>query len=154
MTKTLVLSILLILVSCASTPKTSVFDLAKNSQYSVIKKTEAISVEEANKVLQSRFNYLTLLFEQSRDPYYGQPKWTETCLKGNKIGAISKEGSDLIFVSELYVDGKGNPGFCPENPFALKAYEVYFYCEKEHQVYQITLPTEQTFDLKKVSLCH
>lgn len=153
MTKTFVFLILLTLVSCASTPKTSLLDLAKNTQYSVVKKTEVLSAEEANKVLQSRFNYLTLLFEQSRDPYYGQPKWTETCLQGNKIGAISKEDSNLISVSELYVDGKGNPGFCPENPFALKAYEVYFYCEKEHQVYQITLPIEQSIDLKKVSLC-
>lgn len=153
MTKTLTLIILFTLVSCASTKRVSLIELAEQTKYSVIKKTGAATEEEASRVMQNRYNYLTILFEQSRDPYYGHPKWSEACLKGNRIGSLNKENSGLLSVSELYVDGKGNPGFCPENPFALKAYEVYFYCEKEHQVYQVTLPSEQAIDLNKVSLC-
>lgn len=153
MTKFSAYIILIILTSCASTKKVSIFDLAQNTKYSIVRKINASTTEEANKILQSRFNYLTLLFEQSRDPYYGQPKWSESCLRENIIGAIAKNKSELVSVSQLYVDGKGGPGFCPENPYALKAYEVSFYCEKEQTVYQITIPSKENFDLKKVGLC-
>jgi len=93
------------------------------------------------------------MFEQSRDPYYGHPKWSESCLQANKIGYISKTDNPVMSVSELYVDGNGNPGFCPESLFVLKAYELFFYCEKENTVYQVTLPHKENIDLKQVSLC-
>jgi hypothetical protein len=153
MIKYLFLISLLALTACSSVHKTSIFDLAKNTQYSNIKSIKATNEDEARRVLQGRYNYLTLMFEQSRDPYYGHPKWTESCLQGNKIGFISKVKDPVMSVSELYVDDKGNPGFCPESLFAIKAYEIYFYCEQDNSVYQVTLPLDKAIDLNKVSLC-
>lgn len=143
------LLILLSITACSSFKKTSVFEIADKTKHSVVKKIDVANEDEAKKVLQGRHNYLKLLFEQSRDPYYGHPKWTETCLQGNKIGPVT----NMTSLSELYVDNKGNPGFCPENPFALRAFEVDFYCAGEQSVYQITIPQNAPFDLNKVSLC-
>lgn len=144
---------LLSITACSSLHKKSIFELADKTKYSVVKKTNALNVDEAKKILQSRFNYLTMLFEQSRDPYYGHPKWTDYCLQSNKIGPVTKTQNAIMSVSEIYVDGSGNPGFCPENPYALKAYEIAFYCENEQMVYQISLPSKDKLDLQKVSLC-
>lgn len=144
-----ILIILLSLSACTSLKKTSIFDIANKTKFSLVKKIPAQNEDEAKKVMLGRYNYLKLMFEQSRDPYYGHPKWTDTCLQSNKIGTVS----DMTSVSELYVDGKGNPGFCPENPLALKAYEVFFYCEKEFSVFHVTIPQNESFDVKKVSLC-
>lgn len=142
---------LLICVSC-STHKRNILELVDQTKYSAVKKSPAASKEEAAKILQNRFNYLTLMYEQSRDPYYGHPKWSEYCLKMTKIGSVSKNNG-VTSVSELYVDGKGNPGLCPEDPMALHAFEIGFYCENEQTVYQITLPQKE-FDMRKVNLCH
>lgn len=149
MIKSVALITLLTLSACSSLKKTSIFEIADKTKYSVVKKTAVQNEDEAKKILQGRFNYLKLMFEQSRDPYYGHPKWTDTCLQANKIGPVL----NMTSLSELYVDGKGNPGFCPENPFALKAYELSFYCPGEHSVYQITIPQNEPLDQKSVSLC-
>jgi len=145
----LIVITLLTVTGCSSLKRTSIFEIADNTKYSVVKKIPAQNEDEAKKVMIGRHNYLRLMFEQSRDPYYGHPKWTDTCLQSNKIGTVS----DMSLVSELYVDGNGNPGFCPENPMALKAYEIFFYCKKESSVYQVTIPQKESLDLKKVSLC-
>ncbi len=143
-------AIIFVAVSC-STHKDGLLKLAQETKYSVIKKTPASSKEEAAKHLQNRFNYLTLMYEQSRDPYYGHPKWSEYCLKMTKIGSVTKSDG-VTSVSELYVDDKGNPGLCPEDPMAIHAFEIGYYCEQEKTVYQVTLPQKE-FDLDKVNLC-
>ncbi len=149
MIKSVALITLLTLSACSSLKKTSIFEIAEKTKYSVVKKTAVQNEDEARKVLQGRYNFLKLMFEQSRDPYYGHPKWTDFCLQANKIGPVL----NMTSLSELYVDGKGNPGFCPENPFALKAYEFSFYCPSEHLVYQITIPQNEPLDQNRVSLC-
>jgi hypothetical protein len=152
LSKCCILSAIILIAASCSTYKESILNVAEQTKYSVIKKTPATSKEEAANILQKRFNYLTLMYEQSRDPYYGHPKWSEYCLKMTKIGSVTKN-EGVTSVSELYVDGNGNPGFCPEDPMAIHAFEVGFYCEIEQTVYQVTLPQKE-FDMRKVNLCH
>lgn len=145
--------IILSFAACSSMNKTSIFDIAQRTPHSVVKKTNDVTKEEANRILQNRYNYLRLMFEQSRDPYYGHPKWSDLCLAQNKIGNVVNTDKGLSSVSELFVDGKGNPGFCPENILAIKSYEVAFYCENEKVLYQVTINMQDAPDLNRVSLC-
>ena len=129
MIKGLNLFILSLLVSCATR-------LPGQLQ----KKIPVASSEEAGHVIQNKMNFLNMLFEQTRDPYYGVPKWTELCLKENKIGVIQKTKHGLQSVSELYLDQSDSPGQCPENPRATKKYLVYLYCSGSDSLLQILYP--------------
>jgi hypothetical protein len=142
MIKSLHFIILVFFVSCASRPDGK-----------VIKKIPVTSSEEAGHVIQNKINFLNMLFEQTRDPYYGVPKWTELCLKENKIGGIQKTKHGIQAVSELYLDQSDSPGLCPENPSATKKYLVYLYCNGSESVYQILYPiTTKSSELAK-NLC-
>ena len=104
------------------------------------KKIPVTSSEEAGHVIQNKMNFLNILFQQTRDPYYGVPKWTELCLKENKIGVIQKTKHGLQAVSELYLDQTDSPGHCPENHSATKKYLVYLYCNGSDSLLQILYP--------------
>jgi hypothetical protein len=87
---------LLILSSCTTRIPLGAMRDALIRKYPVNDRTEALAL------IQSRYNYLKLLFEQSREPYYGENKWTEECLKENVVGPIEDNNSSISMNSGLF----------------------------------------------------
>lgn len=109
---------------------------------------------EATKYIQNQRNYLVLLFEQSRDPYYGTPKWNEACLKANKIGEISDTPSHITLLSGLFLDKRGAPGFCFEDATIVYGQQVLVYCKSDNIVRDMKFKTKDKLDIKKYKLCN
>lgn len=126
MTKIFLISLLILLVSCSSV-----------KQGRLLKETPVASAKEARHHIQNKLNFLTMLFAQSRDPYYGTPKWTLDCLKENKIGQLEETKNGIQAISELYLGSDGSPGFCPGSPEATKSSLVYVYCFDQDSLWEI-----------------
>ncbi len=108
---------------------------------------------EAKKYIQNQRNYLVLLFEQSRDPYYGTPKWSEECLRENIIGDVKEERQHIIFSSMLYFDKTGSAGFCSVNKSASAGQRIVIYCEGDKNVKDMSVLTTNELNLEKFNLC-
>lgn len=133
MTKFFRLSLLLFLSSCATKIPLSEIEDAIVSVHQVQDRQEAV------KFIQSRYNFLKLLFEQSRDPYYGKFKWSQKCLEENVIGPVIDTGSSVTMNSSLYLDSKLESGFCPES--AVLRYNVILtWCENSLVVNEYKIP--------------
>lgn len=141
MTKLIILA--LFTVACSNLPK-----------YAAVKKIPAKTEKDASFVIQNQLNFLTMLFEQSRDPYYGVPKWTEKCLKENKIGSIVKIKNGIQAVSELYFDQSGSPGHCSDSSVTVaKGYLIYLYCDKQTEVQEIKTAIDAETEKLLPNLC-
>jgi hypothetical protein len=119
----------------------------------VMKSIPVKSRSEANKYIQNQRNYLILLFEQSRDPYYGVPKWKDECLKANRIGDIIETQSAIVLSSRLYLDPKGNPGFCFGDPAIVYGQQIIVYCEGDNVVKDMSFKTTKGLDHTKYKIC-
>lgn len=119
----------------------------------VMKSVPVKSKSEAKKYIQNQRNYLVLLFEQSRDPYYGVPKWKDECLKANRIGEIVETQSAVILSSQLYFDPKGTPGFCFGDPSIVYGQQLIIYCEGDNVVKDMIFKTPVELDHSKYKIC-
>lgn len=119
-----------------------------------IKDVPVTSRLEARKYIQNQRNYLVLLFEQSRDPYYGTPKWNEACLKANKIGEITDTPSHITLSSRLFLDKQGAPGFCFEDASVVYGQQVLVYCEGDKVVRDLKFRTSDELEIKKYNICN
>lgn len=111
------------------------------------------SRQEAKKYIQNQRNYLVLLFEQSRDPYYGIPKWKDECLRDNKIGDIVETEKSIVLTSRLYFDSKGTPGFCFGDSVIVYGQQIIVYCEGDKVVKDMKFKTPTDLDLTKYKIC-
>ena len=152
MIKFILAATLVILASGCATKKVPAGRL---QELRFVNRTIPVADRKAAKAyLQNQVNYLKILFEQSKDPYYGQPKWTEECLKTNRIGEIENFDGGLLVLSDLLLDEEGNPGFCPEAPEeSFRAYSLLLYCEPQKQVQEMKIRYEDGLVLKGTDLC-
>lgn len=79
---------------------------------------------EAQNFISNKARYLTLLFEQSHDPYYNTPKWSEDCLARNQIGKVENRNGHVVFRSRLLLDSQGEAGNCNGKPMDV----IYVQC--------------------------
>jgi hypothetical protein len=105
-----------------------------------MKEIEVDSGEQAKKIITNRIRYLNLLFEQSRDPYYGKLKWSPECLASNKVGKLEESEGSLFFRSQLYLDDKGREGVCK----GALSEVIMSYCKNE----KVVRETKTQLDLK------
>lgn len=147
------LAFLLVISGCASRSQKKLIEEVKTIPGNQIKLIPVSSRSEALKYFHNQRNYLILLFEQSRDPYYGKPKWTEECLKSNIPGPISETANMLTMTSSLFLDSDGNPGLCPESKSAIKSQVLLIYCDRSSEILSLKFPTQAGIDLKKYKLC-
>jgi hypothetical protein len=108
---------------------------------------------QARSIIQNHLNFLNLLFEQSKDPYYNVPKWTPECLEENKIGKLNENGKDMQAISILYVNDLKEVGQCSRSERTYPAYVIYVYCEKSHEVREIKYVVGTQKDPKSLNLC-
>jgi len=107
------------------------------------------SKDQAKKVIENHVRYLRLLFEQSRDPYYGTPKWSDECLKANEIGESAAAGAALLSVSNLILDSKSQPGHCKGVSHTV----VMLYCDGQKEVQEIKIPNPPPAGFGPRGLC-
>ncbi len=120
---------LLILFSC-STP---VVTLPQNAKIS----TKSFSSPgEAKNFIRNKWNYINILFEQSRDPYYGTPRWPEECLAKHEFGKIQEKFGNTFFSSRLLLNAKNEPGDCQGKPYDV----VQLHCKDEAVTHEIICP--------------
>jgi hypothetical protein len=94
--------------------------------------TDFASEQEASAYLGHQQKYFQLTFEQSHDPYYGTPRWSEDCLRDNQIGSIEKKGGHELIVSQFYY--RGAIGFCKQDVQVSLLRYVLVKCQGKAQV--------------------
>ncbi|MBA2403407.1 MAG: hypothetical protein H0V66_01440 [Bdellovibrionales bacterium] len=118
-----------------------------------IKKIPVASKAEAKKVISNHLSFLTLLFQQSVDPYFNTQKWPSECLLANKIGELKESDQGLQFISRLYLGPDASPGHCSNDPAEVPGYVIYLYCQDEPFVYEIKYHHSALAPELKVNLC-
>lgn len=116
----------IVLISCSGTP---------------YRKIQMESHQLANKWVQNKINFLGNIFEQSRDPYYGTPQWSEKCLEENLIGQIIATNHSLRSDSVLYLNQSGEAGFCEGQRYNY----VLLVCKGEDFVREYRFPVFEDF---------
>jgi len=145
---------LFVLIGCGMIPPRTLLSKVREAKHHKINDKPISSEAEAKTYMQNQLNYLKLLYQQSRDPYYGEPKWTEYCLKNTKIGEIKINKHYFISVSDLYMNADGEFGYCPGNRVAERGYFILLYCmNKKNVISDIRLQYDPNLDLKKLDLC-
>lgn len=140
---------LFLLIACSSTP---IARKIRESHNPIIKEVNVSSRVEAKKYIHNQRNYLVLLFEQSRDPYYGTPKWNEHCLRDNRIGDVEETKEAIFLSSRLFLNQEGSAGFCFGGD-AKYGQHVIIYCEGSEKVLDMKFITPSELNLKEYKLC-
>lgn len=91
------------------------------------------SVTEAKNYVKNKWNYINILYEQSRDPYYGTPRWPEECLKKHQFGKVMEKHGNTFFLSHLLLNQKDEPGDCQGR----EADVAYLQCKGQTSVHEI-----------------
>lgn len=145
---------LLVLVSCGSVPRKSLESQVRSSKNFLMKEKPISSEADAKNYIQNQLNFLNLLYQQSRDPYYGQPKWSEFCLRSTKIGKVEVTEKYIWSVSELYMNAAGEFGHCPESPKVGRWYFILLYCKNKNKVvHDMRMQIDHKLDFEKLELC-
>lgn len=133
---------LLILSACSQLPKNA-----------YVRRISVSGEAEARNVIKNQGSFLKDIFQQSHDPYYNLPKWSEACLKGNIIGeAVEKDGA-IRSVSELWLKNN-EAGYCPGKDESVKSLAIFEYCPGTKEVLVLKFPEEGNQHFKEKSVCH
>jgi hypothetical protein len=119
----------------------------------VVNSYPANSFSEAKKVINLKTSYMRLLFEQSHEPVFGTPKWTDECIKANNIGDAHIDGEEIYAISELFVHFNGSLGHCHEGPRVFKAHHILVYCPVYKEVIEYKFSLNPTLNFQKIDLC-
>ena len=151
------LIILIVFLSCAHVNKLSLKELSKLTPYSI--STE--KVEDGLKLikqLETEHKYLESIFEQSYDPYYGTPKWSQECLSENIIEPIRKTPRGIFLITTLHYNWEKKPGFCSSSTTYGSSYiqTIKYYCYHEPVLNILTIDTsvKLTKNFKWTDLCN
>lgn len=133
----------LLIISCASSRKVSFPSTAE------ITVKDFSSAKEAQNFIRNKWNYFTLLFEQSHDPYYGTPKWPADCLKTNNFSKVQEAFGNVFFDSQLFLNNSKEPGFCSGNLRDV----IFLHCKDEPRIHEIVCPAGTCRNLLQKNPC-
>lgn len=133
--------VLLFLLGCSS--------VASLPSHAVVRRIPVDSSDQAKKVIENHVRYLRMLFEQSRDPYYGTPKWSEACLKANVIGDRIELEQSFSSTSTLILDSKGTAGHCKGETYSV----IMLFCAGSNEVQEIKVPQSLPAGFNTRSFC-
>jgi hypothetical protein len=142
---------LLLLVSCSSS-KTNWNNLKNEANYRA-KLIPVNSRDEARKVINNKVNFIKMLFEQSKDPYFGTPRWSNYCLEINKIGTVTESTKGIQAISVLVLNQTGDPGYCNDRPDQARSRLIYLYCDGMDNVMEIKQSYSKEVKLTTDDLC-
>lgn len=119
----------------------------------IVNSYPAESFPEARRVITLKTNYMRLLFEQMHEPSFGVPKWSEECLKANKIGPARIAGEEISAISEMFVHFNGSLGHCEAGSRVFKAHHILVYCPVYKEVIEYKFAYDPTLNFEKIELC-
>lgn len=94
--------------------------------------TSVESSEAARELIENRRAFWGRIFEQSVDPYFQVPRWSERCLKENDLGVVQQTSFGTFLVGKLYLNEAFEPGFCADyldtRHAASRHFVVLFHC--------------------------
>lgn len=110
---------------------------------------------EAEEILNRKYKYHQLLFEQSFDPYYGTPRFDEACLKENVVSKVIKSNRALILPMTLALNSQHEAGFCSGSSTQLSSlfHMIYYHCLGTDSVTRIVLaakPGDEHLDWRQL----
>jgi hypothetical protein len=146
------LLILLVLTSCASSKKDQLKSYKTLPGYTE-KMIPVASKDEARKVISNRTNFLKMIFEQTKDPYFGTLRWSEYCLSLNKIGLVTESPKGIQSISQLILNQNGEPGFCRDHVDHVPSRLILVYCEGMSAVIEIKLDNVIENNISSADLC-
>jgi hypothetical protein len=96
---------------------------------------------EAEEILNRKYQYHLMLFEQSFDPYYGTPRYDEACLKENIVGKVMKTNRALILPMTLALNSQFEAGFCTNSTTQASSlhHMIYYHCIGSDSINRIVL---------------
>lgn len=103
------------------------------------KRTTVSNQTEAKFILENQKQYLEMIFQQSKDPYYGKLRWTQECIDENKIGKIETE-KYLQLISVVYLNQYLSPGFCSNQTGSAKYVDLVIFCSSQKEVREYKIP--------------
>ncbi len=145
---------ILLLVGACSTPKPSTSgdlkQMLSGRPLTTISQPVSGSVE-AEEILNRKYQYHLLLFEQSFDPYYGTPRYDEACLKENIVGKVMKTSRALILPMTLALNSQFEAGFCTNSTTQSSSlhHMIYYHCIGSDSISRIVLtvnPGDENLD--------
>jgi hypothetical protein len=139
-------------VGCSS-QKTAFSRLYKDLPFSTIKTIPVQSKAHARELIFMRWRFAKLLFEQVHPVAESRrPLWSKACLESNIVGEVQEKDGNITWVSVLYKNPKGAPGFCP-NEFARQFFVVLTYCASLDKLIELTTSPEWVKNLKEIDVC-
>ncbi len=149
MTKITLFLLLVLISSCADAP---LFNRVTEDYPDDWEKIPVKDRLEAKKAMLKEYNFLKLLFVESRDPYYGTPKWGEKCLADNTF-EYKEENGMIALKTNLYIDSSRKPGFCSGKAEYFRSNELMLYCGDAHFYWKIRFPQDKNYPLSSEVLC-
>lgn len=141
-----------ILFSCAHQPKKSLQSYILQDGSAQHQKIRVKDKTEARRIIHNKYNYLKILFEQSVDPYYGQPKWSASCLAENNIGSVV-ENDVVIFNLSSLVLKDGKEGFCSSEKNSERKNILYVFCTGDDSVNEYRWNSKIVINPENVDFC-
>ena len=111
---------------------------------------------EALALLRRKQSYYKALFQQSFDPYYGTPKFSEECLQENSISEIVTTDRGAFLAMTLVLSPTGDAGYCSKSDIAgiTRSHMVYLVCGSETRVQRLIMKAEEAaLSLPWADLC-
>ena len=150
--KLLVLILVSSCVSSTSRKKEGLFQHVTKDAY-LVKFTPAPTYNDGQRIVTAKTHFIDIVFEQSREPVYGIPKWTDQCLKENKSGKIKYDEEKMYSVSEVYIHYNGSIGHCESAPHVFKAHYVVVYCPIYKEVIEYKFSYDPSLNFEDIDLC-
>lgn len=98
------------------------------------------SEKEGEQIVSARRDFLASQLIQSKDPYFGTPRFTPDCLSQNQVKDMEVRKSQPYFEAFVTVDRKWNPGICAGN--FRPARVITRFCNLQLQVVEIIVTGE------------
>ena len=94
-------------------------------------------IESGDSMTESRRAFLLDFYRQSKDPYFGSNRWSDECLRRNRIGEITQNSNGVSFRSQLTADVNLKTGICTQD--SIDVVQLVGYCKSSRIFYDFVL---------------
>jgi hypothetical protein len=103
-------------------------------------KIRRIPVEDPKNLkamVENRRNYRIEFFRQSKDPYFGKNRWSESCLSRNITGPLVESSDGFLFRSSATADAKFQTEVCLAE--SIDVVQIIGECRRDGFLFELTV---------------
>lgn len=97
-------------------------------------------------MVENRRNYRLDFFRQSKDPYFGRDRWSESCLRRNSTGPIVESREGIFFRSNATADSFLKTEVCLQE--SVDVVQLIGECRRDGIFFELTATGEKAASLK------